>query len=105
MQQALPAIGAQAFEARRVLHQLPDGAGVIIGAERVQISELQAAPGRAQQGQPMDTIGPMMQGMMNNYIDQSKSLFVQMQEQMQSQSKNIFGTFPFVPGVAPGEKK
>ncbi|MBY0558067.1 MAG: polyhydroxyalkanoate synthesis repressor PhaR [Burkholderiaceae bacterium] len=53
----------------------------------------------------MNVQGPMMQGMMNNYIDQSKSLFVQMQEQMQSQSKNIFGTFPFVPGVAPGEKK
>ncbi|MBJ7313565.1 polyhydroxyalkanoate synthesis repressor PhaR [Rugamonas sp. CCM 8940] len=47
----------------------------------------------------MNVQGPMMQGMMNNYIDQSKSLFVQMQEQMQSQSKNIFGTFPFVPPV------
>lgn len=43
--------------------------------------------------------GPMMQGMMNNYIDQSKSLFVQMQEQMQNQAKTIFGAFPF---VAPG---
>jgi len=38
----------------------------------------------------------MMQGMMGNYIDQSKNLFVQMQEQMQNQSKNMFG-FPFVP--------
>src|SRR5476649_1517503 len=55
----------------------------------------------------MNVQGPMMQGMMNNYIDQSKSLFVQMQEQMQSQSKNIFGAFPFVPGVppAPTDKK
>ena len=53
----------------------------------------------------MNVQGPMMQGMMNNYIDQSKSLFVQMQEQMQSQSKNIFGTFPFVPGVPPTDKK
>ena len=43
----------------------------------------------------------MMQGMMNNYVDQSKSLFVQMQEQMQNQSKNIFGTFPFVPPETP----
>eukprot|EP01133_Synstelium_polycarpum_P021442 gene21442-25760_t len=42
----------------------------------------------------MNVQGPMMQGMMNNYIDQSKSLFVQMQEQMQNQSKNLFGTFP-----------
>jgi polyhydroxyalkanoate synthesis repressor PhaR len=53
----------------------------------------------------MNVQGPMMQGMMNNYIDQSKSLFVQMQEQMQSQSKNLFGTFPFVPGVPPTDKK
>lgn len=46
----------------------------------------------------MNVQGPMMQGMMSNYIDQSKSLFVQMQEQMQSQTKNIFTTFPF-PGT------
>ena len=39
--------------------------------------------------------GPMMQGMMNNYIEQSKNLFVQMQEQMQNQSKSIFGAFPW----------
>jgi polyhydroxyalkanoate synthesis repressor PhaR len=45
----------------------------------------------------MNVQGPMMQGMMSNYIEQSKSLFVQMQEQMQSQTKNMFGTFPFVP--------
>jgi len=52
----------------------------------------------------MNVQGPMMQGMMNNYIDQSKSLFVQMQEQMQNQSKNLFGTFPFAP-VPPTDKK
>ena len=45
----------------------------------------------------MNVQGPMMQGMMSNYIEQSKTLFVQMQEKMQSQSKNMFGTFPFVP--------
>lgn len=43
----------------------------------------------------MNVQGPMMQGMMSNYIEQSKNLFVQMQEQMQSQTKNMFGTFPF----------
>ncbi len=42
----------------------------------------------------MNVQGPLMQGMMGNYIDQSKNLFVQMQEQLQSQSKNMFG-FPF----------
>ncbi len=48
----------------------------------------------------MNVQGPMMQGMMNNYIDQSKNLFIQMQEQMQSQSKTMFGAFPF-PGMTP----
>lgn len=55
----------------------------------------------------MSVQGPMMQGMMSNYIEQSKGLFVQMQEQMQSQAKNVFGTFPFVPmpGARPSEDK
>jgi polyhydroxyalkanoate synthesis regulator protein len=52
----------------------------------------------------MNIQGPMMQGMMNNYIDQSKNLFLQMQEQMQSQSKAMmFGSFPF--GVVPTDTK
>jgi len=51
----------------------------------------------------MNVQAPIMQGMMNNYIDQSKSLFVQMQEQMQNQSKNLFGAFPFAP--PPTDKK
>ncbi len=50
----------------------------------------------------MNVQGPMMQGMMSNYIEQSKGLFMQMQEQMQSQTKNVFGVFPFP--VAPGFK-
>lgn len=48
----------------------------------------------------MNVQGPMMQGMMSTYIEQSKNLFVQMQEQMHNQSKNIFGTFPFVAPTA-----
>ncbi|MDQ9170622.1 polyhydroxyalkanoate synthesis repressor PhaR [Oxalobacteraceae bacterium R-40] len=39
--------------------------------------------------------GPVMQGMMSNYIEQSKNLFLQAQEQMQNQAKTMFGTFPF----------
>lgn len=52
----------------------------------------------------MNVQGPMMQGMMGNYIEQSKSLFLQMQEQMQSQTKNMFGNFNFPP-VAPDADK
>jgi polyhydroxyalkanoate synthesis repressor PhaR len=43
----------------------------------------------------MNVQGPMMQGMMSNYVDQTKNLFLQMQEQMQSQAKNMFGGFGF----------
>jgi polyhydroxyalkanoate synthesis repressor PhaR len=40
---------------------------------------------------------PMVQGMMSNYIEQSKSMFVQMQEKMQENSRSIFQNFPFTP--------
>jgi polyhydroxyalkanoate synthesis repressor PhaR len=54
----------------------------------------------------MNVQGPMMQGMMNNYIDQSKNLFLQMQEQMHSQSRAMFGTaFPFGPTGTNNDKK
>lgn len=44
---------------------------------------------------------PMMQTMMGNYIEQSKNMFMQMQEQMQNQTRSMFGgAFPF-PGAAP----
>src|SRR6478735_2723998 len=55
----------------------------------------------------MNVQGPMMQGMMSNYIEQSKNLFMQMQEQMQNQTKNMFGgfsgNFPF-PGTVDKNK-
>ncbi|MEK8032787.1 polyhydroxyalkanoate synthesis repressor PhaR [Ideonella sp. DXS29W] len=45
---------------------------------------------------------PMMQGLMGNYLEQSKNLFVQMQEQMQKQAGGLFPTFP---GMPAGDKK
>ncbi|MFO1339496.1 MAG: polyhydroxyalkanoate synthesis repressor PhaR [Burkholderiaceae bacterium] len=41
---------------------------------------------------------PMMQGLMGNYLEQSKNLFVQMQEQMQKQAGGLFPGFPPPPG-------
>ncbi len=38
---------------------------------------------------------PMIQTMMSNYIEQSKNLFVQMQDQMQQQARTMFHNFPF----------
>jgi polyhydroxyalkanoate synthesis regulator protein len=41
---------------------------------------------------------------MTSYIEQSKNMFVQMQEQMQNQAKNMFSTFPFKPNAEPEKK-
>ena len=38
---------------------------------------------------------PMMQTMMGSYLEQSKNLLAQMQEQMQNQTKTLFGNYPF----------
>ncbi|MCP5264536.1 MAG: polyhydroxyalkanoate synthesis repressor PhaR [Burkholderiaceae bacterium] len=44
---------------------------------------------------------PMMQSMMGNYIEQSKNLFVQMQEQMEQNTRSMFKNFPFPPDQEP----
>jgi polyhydroxyalkanoate synthesis repressor PhaR len=49
----------------------------------------------------MSLQAPMVQSMMGQYVDQSKNLFVQMQDQMQQQTRNMFQGFPFG-GVPPG---
>jgi len=38
--------------------------------------------------------GPAMQNVMNAYIEQSRKMFTQMRDQLQSQSR-VFGSFPF----------
>ena len=46
---------------------------------------------------------PVIQNMMSNYLEQSKNMFVQMQEQFATQSetmsRNMFAGFPFSPGA------
>ena len=44
--------------------------------------------------------GPAMQSMMSAYVDQSKKMFQQMQDQLQSQTRNMFTGFQF-PGPQP----
>ncbi len=39
--------------------------------------------------------GPAMQSMMGTYMEQSKRMFTQMQEQIESQTRNMFTNFPF----------
>lgn len=54
-----------------------------------------AVPNPELWAQLMSVQAPMIQGMMANYIEQSKNLYVQMQEQMQQQARNMFQNFPF----------
>ena len=54
---------------------------------------------------------PAIQGAMSAYMEQSKNMFLQMQEQLQSSTRNMFAGFPFpgfpgpggAPGAAPGQ--
>jgi len=42
---------------------------------------------------------PAMQGLMGSYLEQSKKLFVQMQEQMSKQTETVLPGFPGFPGI------
>lgn len=44
---------------------------------------------------------PVVQGLMGNYLEQSKQMFVQMQEQMAKQAESLF---PGVPGFTPPKR-
>jgi len=51
--------------------------------------------------------GPAMQSMMGAYMEQSKKMYAQMQEQLDSQTRNIFSGFQFptfVAGFTPDKK-
>lgn len=39
--------------------------------------------------------GPAMQGLMGRYLEQSANAFMEMQQQLQQQTRNLFGGFPF----------
>ena len=64
---------------------------------------LSGAQGKGQNAdawtQFMNFQGPMVQNMMTSYIDQSKDMFLKLQDQFQNQAKTIFPGFPF-PGDA-----
>jgi polyhydroxyalkanoate synthesis repressor PhaR len=50
--------------------------------------------------------GPAMQGLMGRYLEQSASTFLDMQNQLTTQTRNLWGNFPFpgFPGTAAGKK-
>jgi polyhydroxyalkanoate synthesis repressor PhaR len=45
--------------------------------------------------------GPAIQGLMGGYLEQSANAFLDMQQQLQKQTRNLFGNFPFPNFVAP----
>jgi polyhydroxyalkanoate synthesis repressor PhaR len=49
--------------------------------------------------------GPALQGFMSRYLEQSANAFMEMQQQLQQQTRNIFGGFPFPSFGAPGQTK
>ncbi|HSN38925.1 MAG TPA: polyhydroxyalkanoate synthesis repressor PhaR [Burkholderiales bacterium] len=51
--------------------------------------------------------GPAIQGLMGSYLEQSANAFMEMQQQLQQQTRNLFGNFPFpnFGGAAPGKSQ
>ena len=47
--------------------------------------------------------GPAMQGLMGSYLEQSANAFTEMQQQLQQQTRSLFGNFPF-PGFPGGAR-
>lgn len=47
--------------------------------------------------------GPALQSVMGTYVDQSKKMFAQMQDQIENQTRNMFTGFPF-PNYTPAGK-
>ena len=48
--------------------------------------------------------GPAIQGLMGRYLEQSANAFTEMQQQLQQQTRNLFGSFQF-PNFAPPPNK
>lgn len=44
--------------------------------------------------------GPAIQGLMGSYLEQSANMFLEMQQQLQKQTRSLFGNFPFANFVA-----
>jgi len=61
-----------------------------------------AAASQEMWGKFLSFQAPAMQNVMSSYLEQSKNMFVQMQEQIESQTRNIFSGFQFPGFPAPG---
>jgi polyhydroxyalkanoate synthesis repressor PhaR len=48
--------------------------------------------------------GPGVPNLMSNYLEQSTGMYLELQNRMQEQAKQLFGGFGFPPFAAPGDK-
>ena len=62
MLQALLAVGGHVLNAFIIVDELPHRALVIVGSERMQVGQGEAAPGCAQCGEPVNAVAAMMKG-------------------------------------------
>jgi len=76
--------------------------------KKVQEQSAQLYGGNAKGGQEMwnqfmSFQGPAMQGLISTYMDQSRNMFLQMQDQLQNQTRNMFAglNVPGMPGQTP----
>ena len=60
-----------------------------------------AVPNADAWGEFLKMQGPAIQGLMGSYLEQSANAFLDMQQQLQKQTRNLFGNFPFPNFVAP----
>jgi polyhydroxyalkanoate synthesis repressor PhaR len=67
--------------------QMTEQAGAMMGANKPSAKDMWS--------QFLTLQAPAMQGMLGNYFEQSSKVFMDMQKQMQAQSKTVFPTFPF----------
>jgi polyhydroxyalkanoate synthesis repressor PhaR len=75
--------------------QMTEQAGAMIGGNKPNPKDMWS--------QFLTLQAPAMQGMLGNYFEQSSKVFMDMQKQMQAQSKTVFPAFPFPawPGMEP----
>lgn len=70
-----------------------------------QLYDAKGMPSAELWTQFMSLQAPMVQSMMSNYVDQSKNLFVQMQDQIQHNARNMFHGFQFPASASDGEAR
>ena len=79
-------------------------AGQVAGADQEPLRQENSPMSKDMWTQFLNFQGPAMQSMMGTYMEQSKRMFAQMQDQINSQTRSMFTGFPFPGGDDDGKK-